>query len=433
MSGHVTSRLSAFLDRELTENEASGVRQHLADCEVCAARLREMEGANRAFAEMPVEAPSGYFDSFAGRVRSRIEKASGAVAPGKAAHTPGFQLPTWAWAVAATLLLAVLLPRVTWDRGRPRTGAEREASSTLPPAVRTPALEADAPAPPASTPLATVEPSERALRPAESLVPAAGREDVTPRDSFAEARLDDKKANEAVVARRPAAAPPQPVQATPAPAPGKWALGPQAPESAKAPPALAKPQARKDREVEAQGGTSGQAAGTLVGEAHLQRRDEGASEAPPVQEEALRSADLEKREAAPAVPPDPGGAALGRTTEARRRAVAPGMSASGQDAPAAKRAEVEFEALVTRPAESLEDLRRLREAWRSFVGRHTEGPRVDEARVAFVAVSVEIAVRSRTPEDAAEARRSGKTYLDREDAAQRARVQDLLARLPQDR
>ena len=99
----------------------------------------------------------------------------------------------------------------------------------------------------------------------------------------------------------------------------------------------------------------------------------------------------------------------------------------------AQEAEVEFQALVTRPAESLAALRRLQGAWRSFLSRHAEDPWADEARVAVIAVSVEIAVRSQASEDEAEARRSGETYLAREGAAQKARVRELLARLPEHR
>jgi hypothetical protein len=140
MTAHALDRLSAYLDGELTVVDAAAVRQHLSECEACAARLRELQAVDRALADMPVAAPPGYFDAFASRVRSRIEAAP--------PHRRALGLPVWSWAVAAALLLAVLLPRLPWEDMRPQS-----AKVPVPAPPGTPAAERATP----PTPLAADE------------------------------------------------------------------------------------------------------------------------------------------------------------------------------------------------------------------------------------------------------------------------------------
>jgi hypothetical protein len=105
----------------------------------------------------------------------------------------------------------------------------------------------------------------------------------------------------------------------------------------------------------------------------------------------------------------------------------PGRAGATPGAPAP--VEAEFDALKAREAGSLDELRRVREEWRSFLSRHPQGPRADEARVEMIAVSVEIAVRTRAVADEAEARGQARAYLARSGAAQKERVRALVARL----
>jgi len=100
VNGHVVEQLSAFLDGELPERERAAVAQHLEACSQCNAHLDELAAVDRLATSVPVEAPEGYFDSFASRVRDRVRKP----------RRRSFAAPMWVLAAAATLLLAVTAP-----------------------------------------------------------------------------------------------------------------------------------------------------------------------------------------------------------------------------------------------------------------------------------------------------------------------------------
>ena len=100
MSAHVTDQLGAFLDGETPSEERAAVAVHLALCEACARRLEEMAAVDDLARSLTVEAPAGYFDEFAGRLRGKLR------APAKRRLAP----PVWTLAVAAALILAVLTP-----------------------------------------------------------------------------------------------------------------------------------------------------------------------------------------------------------------------------------------------------------------------------------------------------------------------------------
>lgn len=96
----VDSRLSAFLDQELTRTEAAAVRAHLHDCETCALALAEMTFLKECLAARPEpEIPVGFEDRL---VRAVFEKP--AQAPrrfvlawaGSAAFVIAFAL-AWGW------------------------------------------------------------------------------------------------------------------------------------------------------------------------------------------------------------------------------------------------------------------------------------------------------------------------------------------------
>lgn len=416
MSAHVASRLSAFLDRELTEGEAKEVRQHVADCEACAGRLRELEGVDRVFAEMPADPPAGYFDSFAARVRGRIETAP-SLRPGTARWPGLLRLPAWSWAVAAALLLAVLLPRLPWDGGRPRSRAEREGTAAAPPAAQTAAGERFARAPASPAPPAVTERADLALRrgaeaskaaPSVARSPAADSADAKVRDAFAVSGLEETAAAPSLPARTP-----------------------EAP----------KPQTRKkDVEQDLASQIGNEARQAPRAEARLQPREVGFADAPAaLAAEAAPAEALSKSEAEASAPVPAGLAAgtvaTGRVEEGKRqKAAGSGKEArvAGVDAAGAYAdpgVEAQFQALSARRPGSIPEQRRLREAWRSFLSRDPDGPHADEARVAVITASVEIAVQSRDAADEAQARRDAASYLARPDAAQKSRVQSLLLRL----
>ena len=63
------SRILAYLDGRLKENERVEVRKHLDDCAVCRVRATEFSAVSDLLEELPVIEPSPAFDM---RVRARI-------------------------------------------------------------------------------------------------------------------------------------------------------------------------------------------------------------------------------------------------------------------------------------------------------------------------------------------------------------------------
>lgn len=121
MSAHEAERLSAWLDGELSAADRAAVEAHLAACAECARLLEAMASVDDRLRGSPVEAPPGYFEALPGQIRRRLLEAR----PG-----PPRRLPSWTWAAAAALLLAVVTPLTL------RTPATAPSSS-LPPTSRT--------------------------------------------------------------------------------------------------------------------------------------------------------------------------------------------------------------------------------------------------------------------------------------------------------
>jgi hypothetical protein len=113
VSGHVEDRLSAFLDGELAPAERGTVQAHLADCPACSAHLAELAALDAAARGAPVDAPEGYFETFPGRVRRRIENQK----------ARSWSPPHWGWAVAAAAILAVVTPLSLREGTLPRPAA----------------------------------------------------------------------------------------------------------------------------------------------------------------------------------------------------------------------------------------------------------------------------------------------------------------------
>ena len=99
MSGHERERLSAWLDGELLPADRAQVDAHLAACAECSAFLADLAAADRAAAERPAEAPDGYFEGFAARVRGgsrpkRPRHARGACPRGRGRRR---RRSSWPW------------------------------------------------------------------------------------------------------------------------------------------------------------------------------------------------------------------------------------------------------------------------------------------------------------------------------------------------
>ena len=131
MNGHVVEQLSAFLDGELPEPERTAVAQHLDACAQCTAHLDELAAVDRLAASVTVDAPEGYFDGFASRVRDRVRKP----------RRRSFAAPMWALTAAATLLLAATVPMLlrrqiaqVAPRDEPAAVENRAPAQTLSPA-----------------------------------------------------------------------------------------------------------------------------------------------------------------------------------------------------------------------------------------------------------------------------------------------------------
>jgi hypothetical protein len=118
MTEHVHVSLSAYMDGELPPQEQSAVEAHLKACPECAQHLEQLSQTDLACRELPVEAPEGYFETFPGRIRSRLT-------PQKT-----FRLPAWSWAAVAALLFMAVTP-LLWRR-LGSEGEERVPTPTSP-------------------------------------------------------------------------------------------------------------------------------------------------------------------------------------------------------------------------------------------------------------------------------------------------------------
>lgn len=367
MNAHVIEQLSAFLDGELDERERTAVARHLEACGECTGHLDELVAVDRLAASVTVEAPGGYFDGFASRVRDRIRKPA----------RRRFAAPAWALTAAAVLLLAVTTPLLL--RRQPDV-----APADVPAAV--------ALAPPPT--MATAAPAATSPEKQDSL---------RARGSVGQDKRDDTRgvraANEAPARTAPALkdeAMPHKKRA-----PG-LAPPPAAPPPAAAEPA---PSASADRpELE----------GSVLSETAPQQAERDAF----MQEREQREESVRAKEQAE-------GAGFARAgTEAGASVAEAPRLALQETAPSAA-----FRALLERQAETIAEARGLREAWRAFVHGASE-TEADEARVRVIESGREAYRLSGERADLDLVRRDAAAYLKREDAHQAERVRALLRSLP---
>ena len=368
MSAHVLDLLSAYLDHELSVVDAGAVREHLAGCEACARQLAQLAAVDARLRDLPAGAPAGYFDSFASRVRTRIETARRPRAR--------FRVPPWSWAVAAAVFVAVILPFM------PRSFEPRGLPAPFPAKERVASAPATAPA---TAPAATPAPALRSLGYVEPSSGAKTRAQAEPPFGGAP----------------PPAAPQARVPAAPTP---------------EAPSESGKREAFPAEKADAAGGVSAQAASdsAVRDEVRLQMAEAPQAE---LEKDKRPSANLERGEAAAAAP------AREDEQKKSRRAAAAGAMAQAPASPA----DTEYRALESRGAGA--SLAQKREAWRAFAVRYPGDPRADEARVRVVALGVDLARQTGAEDDRAQAEKDAADYLARPDAVQKERVRSLRERL----
>jgi anti-sigma factor RsiW len=384
--GHERERLSAWLDGELEAPDAAAVEAHVAACAECAALAADMAAVDERFREAPVEAPSGYFEAFPGRVRARIEAEPRRVSARR--------IPGWTWAVAAALLLAVVTP-LTW-RG----------PVSVPPAATTPGdeavLPAARPAPPAGRELAAVESKAEAARAQQEASPDAGA------GSNARAALQKAPAAPRVRPAPPVAAQSPTLLDRVGEADRQT---PPAPVAANEARRVFEKSARPDVAEGVAGGVEGGVPGGVVGGVV------GGVE----------------RESAPGFATAPAEART-RAEDSPRRAATAALSAT--DAIASREMDEATSAywrlVRSTPSEATPrtagEWRRLRGEWLAFAASYPAEGRADEARVRAVEAAFEAARASGAAADRSAFTAEAAAYLQRPDAAQRERVRALVTR-----
>lgn len=401
MSAHVQEQLSAFMDGVLSAADESVVREHLRVCPSCARLLDELAAVDEAVRALPVDAPAGYFDTFAGRVRGRLEAAR------PAARTA--TVPRWAWALAAGLLLAVVTPltlRQTPGSGSvpdepvgPRSAARQDAAP--PPAPRAAPLAGTAPS------LAPPEPNPAPAGQEGRLAAAGPRKGVAagPPAQSAAAPPPKPTARQEELSKRPA-----PADTFEADAP-KAQTGPpvfledeqkdkreaRSPKAPEAPAALEAGAGKKDTQLAAAGQARDQARGGAAGEAAPFAQEPRAAAAP------------------------------GERAKLRRGIDKPRTSEPVAAAPLGLEAEAAL--LRQRAVTDLAAARELREAWRRFGLRNSESAYADEARVGAIEAGAEAVRLGGDPADRELLEQDAASYLERDESRQKARVQRILRRL----
>jgi Putative zinc-finger len=377
MSEHVRDRLDAYLDEELSAGDRAEISRHLSGCSECRRLLEELAAVDEAARELPAEAPEGYFDTFAPRVRERLRGARARRA---------FRPPIWSLAVAAALLLAVITPLTLREHATPPPATPAAVSRVAAPAPTAPA----APEAKDRTPATAAPAAPAAAAPA----PAAERDG----SEGPPARLNVARSDRATTDERKKEAVTRPAN-TAAAAPG---AGGSAVATAEAP---AKPQshaAEQSRVAEQK--------------VHLYVADQDEATPPP-------PAPL-TASAVVAGAPSEEGLAKGRLQAGvlvdRGPAVMNGPAAAG---------EARYRSLQARTASNAEEARALRGLWRAFATSPLAGRHADDARVAAIEAAARAYAYSHSDADRAVAETDARDYLARKDAPQAGRVGEIIAGL----
>jgi hypothetical protein len=364
-------QLSAYLDAELADDQRTAVEAHLRECADCARHLEELLAVDATARAVAVDAPAGYFESFPGRLRARLEDRRSR------------RVPAWALAAAAGLALAVITPLTLQRRDSPAaTQSLPKPEAPLRGAASTPATVATGQRD-GSTAQETVK-SEPAIAPlrrqrAEAPLPEAPGADAP--------EAEEKKTADAVAGSRADEAATSKRTVLPMPSP----LGSAVP--------------REER----------QAAVLAV--------DSEFSEAPPASNAAPAAATPP-----PAATGEPG-PALQKERPAAAKAAGPSRLSADRTAAVDKAGEEAFAALSRRGSRTAEEARDLRDDWRAFVSAHPRHPLTDEARVRALEWGALAWRLGKDETDRSDVEGEAAAYLARDDARQRDRVRVLLETL----
>jgi anti-sigma factor RsiW len=359
VSGHEQERLSAYLDGELPPAERAAVEAHLAGCPECTTFLTELAAVDQVATALPAEASEGYFATFPARVRSRLEASK--------AQSRRRRLPTWTWALAAALLLAVVTP-LTVRQFRPSAGEAPPPAPLAPPSAPSksePTLAEGARQPQPSTPQGPLGRTRLTPAPAIAGAPPA----APPAPKAVPRAAKDETMAESRYASEPAAPPPVATQAAPT-----------------------------------QGELADAASAAAAGGVALQPA-------------ASRGKGVRER-------PRPAAA------EVTAESVSPALSAA-KAGPAVGASELQepedaFRRLETERPRSAAEWRRLRDDWNALAEAHPDRLRADEARVRAIVAGREAWLVSGDESDENAFRRDAASYLRREDGLQKPRVERLL-------
>jgi hypothetical protein len=405
MSVHPSvEQLSAFLDEELEEAVRRTLEEHLRTCDACSAHLAELAAVDEAARALPVEAPAGYFDDFAARVRARVETR----APRRRT------LPVWSFAAAAALLLAVVTPLALRQRAPQEPAAAAVEAPRSAPVLPPAAPQQEQPAAAADTRAGELEraqvetrgrraeapPQDDRLLSRDQAAPGApkpqfqgsrDKQDNQDKQELAVVRPEPVPTN-APLARPEAKTSEEPGavgNVAPAPATSQRQHGPRSQQFAPAPPA-------------AGGAPADEAAAPSLLEERV---------------DALRDTGLAKEKEADG--------------ERAKRAAAPERSASGGFA----EKKLGATAMKAAPpaARTGPEARERREAFRAMALDHENDTASDEARVRTIEEGVRAYRLEGRAEDRATAERDGRAYLARPDALQGPRVRALLKTLGEPR
>jgi Putative zinc-finger len=382
VSAHVVDRLSAYLDGELEAADRREVEAHLRLCGECARHLEDLAAVDELARALPLEAPGGYFETLPARVRFKVA----------AGRRRGPRLPVWSWAVAAALLLAVVTPALL--KRNPEL-AEVPRSVAPVPAAPLPSRLSDSKEQPAGG----------------ASLPEAAEEKQRSPASYDEVQSAARKRAPAPGLRGPAAAP--------APAVG-FAQGTLASNEAAAPLAKVEVARAKDKALEGVSEKPAGAPGTPAASATFAPPPEAAVEGAAGQHLFEPKPEADDADSPAAVGEAKKVGSATRSASAARRDAEAGRA----EPPAPK---LRFRTLAAAVASNVEDARRLREQWRSFVAQGPSAAQADEGRVRIVQMGVQAWHLSNDPGDLVLVKRDGEDYLRRADAAQGDRVRALLS------
>lgn len=189
MSGCDPLRVHALHDGTLGAESREQAVRHVAQCAECTEALVELRALDALATEEPA-VPEGYFEQLPARitVRARRPRASWS------------RPTTWAGALAAALLLAVVTPRLLDQSSVP--DRERGEPSLAAPAATAPRPQAAEPRPPA-TPTEAIpdRPPARPAAPGSDPLPPRQRPKREEAETSAEARLAEAATTAPEVAR----------------------------------------------------------------------------------------------------------------------------------------------------------------------------------------------------------------------------------------